>query len=56
MKLTGALLLILGILMLVGGIVCLFVQASPKLMGALLILSILANAIGITMLTTKTKR
>lgn len=55
MKLTGALFLILGILLLVCAVACLFAQASPTLMGVLIILSIILNAVGITMLTSKNK-
>lgn len=55
MKLTGALFLVLGILLLVCAIACLFAQTSPTLMGVFIILSIIFNAVGITMLTSKNK-
>ena len=55
MKMTGALFLILGILLLVGAIASLFAKMSPTLMGVFIILSIIFNAVGITMLTSKSK-
>lgn len=55
MKLTGALFLVLGIVLLIGAIACLFAQTSPTLMGVFIILSIVFNAVGITMLTSKKK-
>ncbi len=56
MKLVGTLSLILGVLLLIGAIASLFAMASPILMGALIVLSVIFNAVGITLLTTKIKK
>lgn len=56
MKITGILFIILGVLLLFIGIACLFAAASPVLMGGSIVFSIIFNAIGATMLTTKTKK
>lgn len=56
MKFTGVLFIILGVLLLLVGIACLFASTSPVVMGGSIVLSIVFNAIGATMLTTKTKK
>ena len=56
MKITGVLFILLGVLLLIIGIACLFTASSPVLMGGSIVLSIVFNAVGATMLTTKTKK
>lgn len=53
MKFTGLLFLILGILLLIGGIAAMFAAASIKIMGGLIVFSVIFNAVGITLLTVK---
>ena len=55
MKLLGTVLLISGLAMLICGIICLFAKASPVIMGGSILLSVVLNSIGITLLTTKNK-
>lgn len=56
MKLFGTVCLICGIAMLVCGVACIFAMASPFIMGGSIMLSIVLNAIGITILTTRNKK
>ena len=55
MKLLGTICLVCGIVLLFCGIVCLFAKVSPLIMGGSILLSIVLNSVGITMLTTKSK-
>ena len=55
MKTLGTICLLSGIIMLIVGIICLFAKASPLVMGGSILLSIVLNTVGITMLTSKSK-
>lgn len=56
MKLFGTVCLISGVAMLICGIACIFAMASPFIMGGSILLSVLLNAVGITVLTTRSKK
>ncbi len=55
MKLFGSVCLISGIAMLVCGVACIFAMASPIIMGGSILLSVVLNAVGITVLTSRKK-
>ncbi len=56
MKLLGTVCLICGIAMLICGVACIFAMANTFIMGGSIMLSIVLNAIGITILTTRSKK
>ncbi len=56
MKAFGIVFLVSGIALLLCGIICLFAMTSPTLIGGSILLSIVLNAVGITLLTAKNKK